>query len=95
MVNITIVWIGSGVPMLKFDRFSESAGVLLVSPLGVGGSISQILIISQKYYEFDIVSKPKVLPPPVCSMCSMCSMRSMCSMCILATKAISSNTVEK
>ena len=64
VVNILIVWIGSGVPMLKFDRFSESAGVLLVSPLGVGGSLSQILIIFQKYDEFDIVSKPKVLPPP-------------------------------
>ena len=59
-----IVWIGSGVPMLKFDRFSKSAGVLLVLPLGVGGSLSQILIIFQKYDEFDIVSKPKVLPPP-------------------------------
>ena len=60
-----IVWIGSGVPMQKFDRFSKSAGVLLVSPLGVGGSLSQILIIFQKYDEFDIVSKPKVLPPPL------------------------------
>ena len=60
-----IVWIGSGVPMLKFDRFSKSAGVLLVSPLGVGGSLSQILFIFQKYDEFDIVSEPKVLPPPV------------------------------
>ena len=26
MVNIIIVWIGSGVPMLKFDRFSKSGG---------------------------------------------------------------------
>ena len=59
-----IVWVGSGVPILKFDRFSKSAGVLLVSPLGVGGSLFQILIIFQKYDKFDIVSKPKVLPPP-------------------------------
>ena len=64
MVILLIFWIGSGVPLQKFYRFSESPGVLLVLPLGVGGSSSKILLIFQKYDEFDIVSEPKVLPPP-------------------------------
>ena len=49
----------------KIDQFSKNTGVLLVLPLGVGGSPSKILVIFQKYGQFDIVSGPKVLPPPL------------------------------
>ena len=53
---------GWGVLGQKLSKFLNCTEVLLVWLLGVGGSLTKILAIFQKYSQFDIVLKPKVLP---------------------------------
>ena len=48
--------------LLIFSKYKGTFGLTM----GVGGSLGKMWVIFQKYDEFGIVSKPKVLPPTPC-----------------------------